>query len=96
MSGLVRVLAFAAVVAAAFVGALGVGAAVGPIERGRVEAPPSHGEAMSAAAVPAGLAVAADALRLETVRTTLTSGRSAPFAFRILRANGTPLDRYEL
>ena len=96
MSGLVRVFAFAAAVAAAFAGALGVGAAVGPLERGRAEATPSHGEAMSAAAVPAGLAVAADGLRLEAARTTVTSGRPAPFAFRILRANGTPLDRYEL
>jgi hypothetical protein len=96
VSGPVRVFAFAAAVAAAFVGALGVGAAVGPLERGRAEATPSHGEAMSAAAVPAGLAVAADGLRLEAARTTVTSGRPAPFAFRILRADGTPLDRYEL
>jgi hypothetical protein len=47
-----------------------------------------------AGSVPGGLQVAQDGYRLQPVTTTLPTGTPAPFAFRVLGTDGTPVTRY--
>lgn len=99
MSPAARILVFAAVLAAVFGAALGVGRAVGPLERGSAEqAAGAHaGEAATASAEPAdGLAVAVDGLRLVPEQRTLEASTPSAFAFRVVAEDGTPVEAYDL
>jgi hypothetical protein len=48
----------------------------------------------AAAHLPGGLQVSQDGYRLVPVSPTLSTGRPAPFAFRVLAADGQPVTRY--
>jgi hypothetical protein len=85
---LLGVLAVAAVCAAA----AGLGRAVGPLERGTAE--PEH--AGGATAMPEGLAVAADGVRLDLAPGALEAGRTQPLAFRIVDDEQRPVTEFEL
>jgi hypothetical protein len=93
---LARLTLFFAALGAAFGGAVALGHAVGPIDRGGKSA--AHGAAAMemAPAGPAGLSIADHGLRLETSRTTFAPGRPLTFSFRITKVNGQPLRAYDV
>jgi hypothetical protein len=93
---MIRVGLFAVVLAALFGGALGVGAAVGPLKRGTA-APAAH-DPMAAITAdgPAGLAIAADGVRLVPARPVLDAGRMRPFTFRIVDGSGRPVRTFDI
>ena len=96
MSGSFRVLIFGLVLGALFAGAVAVGNAVGPIERGARNAGGHAGEEAEAAAhLPAGLSLAEDGLRLVPARTALAPGRPQVFAFRVLDSRGRTVRDYD-
>lgn len=72
------------------------GGAHAPAGDAGAEAP--HGDARDANPAPAvrGLAVAGDGLRLAVVRPEIARGDSERLAFRILRADGSPLRDFDL
>jgi hypothetical protein len=94
---LARLTLFFVALGAAFGGAVALGSAVGPIDRGGKE-PAAHGaSAMEMAPTgPAGLSIADDGLRLEASRTTFAPGRSQAFSFRITKTDGQPLRSYDV
>jgi len=96
-----RPLAFLLVLAAVFGGAVSLGWAVGPLERGAAaddEAGHAGEEGDTTAAVggPAGLAVAEGGYRLELVTRSLIAGSTQPFAFRVVGEDGAPVRDYDL
>jgi hypothetical protein len=95
MSGRGRVAIFAAVLAAVFAAAAGLGAAVGPLERGSpAEAAGGHGgDGMSA---PAGLGLAANGFRLALARPTLPARAAAELAFRVVDTHGDPVRDFDV
>lgn len=96
MTPLGRLALFFAALGAVFGGAVALGHAVGPIDRGNQSAA-HHGEAAMemAPAGPVGLSVADHGLQLETSRTTFAPGRPQAFFFRITNADG-PLRSYDV
>jgi hypothetical protein len=93
---LARLTLFFAALGAAFGGAVALGHAVGPIDRG--SEPAAHGaSAMKMApAGPAGLSLADHGLRLEASRTTFAPGHPQAFSFRITKVDGQPLRSYDI
>jgi len=93
---LARLALFFAALGAAFGGAVALGHALGPIDRGNQSAA-QHGEAAMemAPAGPVGLSVADHGLQLEMSRTTFAPGRRQAFSFRITNADG-PLRSYDV
>lgn len=108
----VRVLAFLAVLAAVFAVAIGVGAAVGPID---VAEPEERHESMTgdpdessgtevhddhgAAAevgLPAGLTITEDGYTLRLATTSARPGRTVPVAFAITGPDGAPVTTYDI
>lgn len=92
MGALARIALFTAVLAAAFAAAIGVGYAVGPLERGVAaheepghKAAQEHGAA-SALGAPAGLSLAANGFRLDAERTTFEARRPSEFEFDVAGA----------
>ena len=102
MSAAARIAAFAVALAAAFAAAAGAGRVVGPLERGgdahdgTDSAHDAHRAPAAATALPPGLALAANGLRLAPVRTTVPAGRPVPYAFRVMRTDGRPLGAYDV
>jgi hypothetical protein len=94
VTGGFRVLIFGLILGALFAGAVAVGNAVGPIERGASGAG-DHAKEESAAHTPAGLSVSENGLRLVPVRRMLAPGRPRIFAFRVLDSNGRGLRAYD-
>jgi hypothetical protein len=90
-----RLALFFAALGAAFGGAVALGYAVGPIDRGNE--PAAHGGAATemARAGPTGLSVADRGLQLDASRSTLAPGRPQTFSFRITGAGG-PLGSYDV
>jgi hypothetical protein len=83
VSGLLRVLAFVALLSLVLGAAAAFGRAIGPLERG-VE---DEGHAESAEdAHPVGLSVAANGFRIVAPRTRIAPGQNARFTFRVLGA----------
>ncbi|MBA3734590.1 MAG: hypothetical protein H0W90_05245 [Actinobacteria bacterium] len=96
MSPLARLMLFFVALGAAFGGAVALGHAVGPIDRGgKTEAHGSSAMEMAPAG-PAGLSIADHGLRLEPSRTTLAPGRAQSFSFLITNADGQPLRSYDV
>jgi hypothetical protein len=87
-----RLAGFGLVLAALFAAAVGVGAGVGPLERGSNEpaAMAMEGNAST------GLSVAADGFRLVPARTTFVAARTQQFAFRILDSDGRAVRKYDV
>ena len=98
MNAPARVAAFGLGLAAAFGAALGVGAAVGPVE---VEPAATHaadgGHAggdhagTAAAGAPAGLAVSAEGYTLALDTAQVAAGPATPVSFRVLDEHGEPV-----
>lgn len=106
MSGGFRVLIFGLVLGALLAGAVAVGNAVGPIERGAVDgrahveggaqAPAdTPAEGSPAQDIPAGLSLAEGGLRLVPARTMLAPGRTQVYAFRVLDSSGRAVRAYD-
>jgi hypothetical protein len=101
VSARTRIALFAAVLAATFAAALGVGWAVGPVERATSESDePGHTPAATdgdeaAAGAPDGLAVAAAGLRLVPERVVLEPGTPQALAFQVVDASGAPVREYD-
>lgn len=100
MSGTLRIGLFALAAGALFAAALGIGRAVGPLERGDADEPAHAGGAVAgdamAGAAADGLAISAGGLRLVPETTTLPAGTAAPFVFRIVDEDGSPVREYDL
>jgi hypothetical protein len=102
VSALTRIALFAGALAATFAAALGVGWAVGPVERATTEAeeaghtPAAMEEDGTAAGAADGLAVAAAGLRLVPERVVLEPGTPQALAFRVVDASGAPEREYDL
>lgn len=105
MTGAARVGVFALVVAAVFAAAAGLGAAVGPLDRGRSAEPDSpHAQAGAhddraaptrrAGELP-GLAVSSQGLRLVARQTHFGPRRSQQFSFRIVNARGETVRTFD-
>jgi hypothetical protein len=95
-----RVAVFAAVVAAAFAAAFGLGRvfddgepAAAPAEQAHAEE--SHGPEAADAPVPAGLAVAAGGFRLALDDASLAAGRQT-LSFRIVDEDGSPVRSFDV
>ncbi len=108
MSGGVRLLAFAGLLAVVFGGALGFGRVIdldageaSPDDHGHEAEDAAHGDedatvaGHEAEAASPGL-VADDGLRLVLDRTTMGAGVEAPLSFRILTDDGAVLDDYDV
>ena len=98
MSAAARLAAFALLLGALFAAAALAGRAAGPFDRSVAREGAAHGEeepAEHAGPRPAGLAVAADGLRLDADTTSFDAGSERPFAFAI-RADGEPLRQYDV
>ncbi|MDX6407529.1 MAG: hypothetical protein QOE13_600 [Gaiellaceae bacterium] len=95
MTPLARLVLFVAALGAAFGGAVALGHAVGPIDRGAE--PAAHGSSAMemAPTAPAGLSLTDHGLQLEASGTTLAAGRPQTFSFRITSADG-PLRSYDV
>jgi hypothetical protein len=103
----IKIVVFAAVLAAVFVAALGAGRIAGPL-RGDGHAAAADGHAATvgahaaagddhaeaAAAPPAGLQISQDGYRLQPLTASLTPGDTAEFAFRVHGPDGAPVTRY--
>ena len=100
-----RIAAFALGLAAVFGGAVGVGAAVGPVGPVDPHAPAhgtgghgdgGHGTAAAAPATsPGGLQVTQDGYTLALTDAVAPAGPATPVAFEILGPDGSPLTGYE-
>jgi hypothetical protein len=95
VNSVTRLATFVGALAAAFGGAVAVGYAVGPLDRGEGTPAETHGTAEMVPATPAGLSVADGELRLEASPTTASAGRPRSFAFKILE-RGRPLAAYDV
>lgn len=103
MSGPTRIAAFLALLAVVFAGAVAAGSAIGP-DTGSDDSESSEDHAMdsgdataaTATAMPRGLAVNAEGVRLEIERTRLPVGRRVDFAFRVVDADGDDATGFEI
>jgi hypothetical protein len=92
-----RLTLFFAALGAAFGGAVALGHAVGPIDRGGTQSAAHGGSAMDmASAGPAGLSIADHELRLEPSRVTFAARRPRAFSFRIMKSDGQTLRSYDV
>jgi hypothetical protein len=98
VSGRGRVAIFAVVLAGVFAAAAGLGAAVGPLDRGSpATGHGGHGGDTSASADgTAGLSLTANGFRLALARPTLPARAPAELAFRILDTHGEPLRDFDV
>ena len=96
----VKLGAFGLGLAVVFTAALGLGRTVGPTPAPTATAAhnqhdePTTAPGNAATAVPAGLQVAQDGYRLQTISTTLAVGTPQPFRFRILGPDDEPVTDY--
>jgi hypothetical protein len=92
----VKLGAYALGLVAVFAASVGIGGIAGPTGAAPAGHTDSHSSQPSsgAAAVPGGLQVAQDGYRLVPVTAALSTGAPAPFRFRILGPDNTPLTRY--
>jgi hypothetical protein len=96
MTGRARVAIFAALLAAVFAASAGLGAAVGPFDRGSpAEAHGGH-DASAPVDGTTGLALAANGFRLAVERHTLPARAPAELAFRILDTRGEPVHDFDV
>jgi hypothetical protein len=94
MNTAIKLAAFAAAVAAAFGGAMVVGAAVGPLDVSGGTSQDSH-RADRAPAPPRGLAVAEAGYRLVVESTSIAAHSASELEFVIVDEGGTPVTAFE-
>ncbi|HEU0304694.1 MAG TPA: hypothetical protein VFR32_08935 [Gaiellaceae bacterium] len=96
MSGLVRVAAFAVGVAALFAAAAAVGYALGPFDRGRTSAEPSHDDETTSGHGGHAATTGAEPSPPAAHGLSLAVSRRSPLTFRILGAEGRALRSFDV